>query len=265
MDRRARATSLRCEAATDGVLAFVPRHGEEVLEARAWLGWLELWRVEDCVGRWIEDSRAEELGLLAQLADHQLLRAGARLAAGAHRRTADRRLRSGKPMRPERARTILAAACHNWPAPDVYPSHTTIEEDSMSITHDDPATRARPPASRWSTRSLLATIMKAYSRRKFGLEAEPMQALLHQRKVLTAVARFGMRLQKWSPLDSELQELAMLVGREPDRVQLVHGLRLLRVAHQRDADREAGAGDDAGARAPSTRRWSARSWSTPRR
>ena len=118
----ARTTSLRYEAATDGVLAFVPRHGEEVLEARAWLGWLELWRVEDCVGRWIEDSRARELGLLAQLADHQLLREdldsllalidGLRVAVCA----------PARPMRTEQARTILAAACHTWPAPDVYPS-----------------------------------------------------------------------------------------------------------------------------------------------
>ena len=58
--------------------------------------------------------------------------------------------------------------------------------------------------------SLLATIMNAYSRRQFGLEAEPTKALLHQPKVLTAIARFGMRSQKWSRLDSGLKELACL-------------------------------------------------------
>ena len=58
--------------------------------------------------------------------------------------------------------------------------------------------------------SLLATIMKAYSRRQFGLEAEPMLAMLHQRKVLTAVTRFGMASQKWSTLDDGLKELANL-------------------------------------------------------
>jgi len=57
---------------------------------------------------------------------------------------------------------------------------------------------------------LLATIMKAYSRRQFGLEAEPMLALLHQRKVLTAVSRFGMAAQKWSRLEDGLKELASL-------------------------------------------------------
>jgi AhpD family alkylhydroperoxidase len=58
--------------------------------------------------------------------------------------------------------------------------------------------------------SMLATIMKAFSRRQFGLEAEPMLAMLHQRKVLTAVTRFGMASQKWSKLESGLKELACL-------------------------------------------------------
>jgi len=58
--------------------------------------------------------------------------------------------------------------------------------------------------------SLLATVMNAYSRRQFGKEAEPMLALMHQRKVLTAVARFEMRLAKWSAVDTGLKQLASL-------------------------------------------------------
>ena len=58
--------------------------------------------------------------------------------------------------------------------------------------------------------SLLASVMNAYSRRQFGKVAEPMLALLHQRKVLTAVARFEMRIAKWSALDDGLKELAQL-------------------------------------------------------
>ena len=57
---------------------------------------------------------------------------------------------------------------------------------------------------------LLASIMKAFSRRQLGVEAEPMLAMLHQRKVLTAVTRFGMASQKWSELDNGLKELANL-------------------------------------------------------
>ena len=52
--------------------------------------------------------------------------------------------------------------------------------------------------------------MNAYSRRQFGKVAEPMLALLHQRKVLTAVARFEMRIAKWSALDTGLKDLATL-------------------------------------------------------
>jgi AhpD family alkylhydroperoxidase len=37
-----------------------------------------------------------------------------------------------------------------------------------------------------------------------------MLALLHQRKVLTAVSRFGMASQKWSSLEAGLKELASL-------------------------------------------------------
>jgi AhpD family alkylhydroperoxidase len=58
---------------------------------------------------------------------------------------------------------------------------------------------------------LVAKVMKAYSRRKFGLEAEPMLAMMHQRKVLTAISRFGMSAQKWSKLDIGLKELASLL------------------------------------------------------
>jgi AhpD family alkylhydroperoxidase len=58
---------------------------------------------------------------------------------------------------------------------------------------------------------VLATVMKAYSRRQFGLEAEPMLAMMHQPKVLTAISRFGMSAQKkWTTLDSGLKELASL-------------------------------------------------------
>ena len=58
--------------------------------------------------------------------------------------------------------------------------------------------------------SLFASAMNAYSRRQFGKEAEPMLALLHHRKVLTAVARFEMRIAKWRALDDGLKELAQL-------------------------------------------------------
>jgi len=60
-----RLQHLRAESEQDGVLAFLPRSGEELLDTRAWLGWLELWRSEDFLARWIADSRDDERALLA--------------------------------------------------------------------------------------------------------------------------------------------------------------------------------------------------------
>src|SRR5689334_1671006 len=86
------------------------------------------------------------------------------------------------------------------------------EEDGMS-TMTDTNTRTSTSTSTSHARvplehdGLLARVLKAYSRRQFGVEAEPMLALLHQRKVLTGITRFGMGAQKWSTLDTGLKEL----------------------------------------------------------
>lgn len=71
---RQRIASLRVEAITDGVLAFVPRSDDEVLDTRAWLAWLELWRCEQFLGRWIAEARADELALLARVTGYRLTR-----------------------------------------------------------------------------------------------------------------------------------------------------------------------------------------------
>jgi len=78
---------------------------------------------------------------------------------------------------------------------------TTVSESSTE------SSTARVPLEH---SGVLAGLMKAWSRRQFGLEAEPMLAMLHQRKVLTAISRFGMSAQKWSTLDNGLKELASL-------------------------------------------------------
>lgn len=79
----------------------------------------------------------------------------------------------------------------------------------MSITQDPTlGTHARVPLEQ---KGLFASALKAFSRLNFGgLEAEPMLALMHQRKVLMAVTRFGMGSQKWSTLDTALKGLASL-------------------------------------------------------
>ena len=52
--------------------------------------------------------------------------------------------------------------------------------------------------------------MNVWARRAYGREMEPMLALLHNRKVMTSVARFEMGLAKWARLDTDLKELACL-------------------------------------------------------
>ena len=86
---------------------------------------------------------------------------------------------------------------------------STIQSSTTTSTGTNTGTsRARVPLEHPG--SLLAGVMNAYSRRRFGKVPEPMLALLHQRKVVTAVARFEMRIAKWSALDTGLKDLATL-------------------------------------------------------
>ena len=97
--------------------------------------------------------------------------------------------------------------------------------------------------------SLLATMMNAYSRRRFGQEAEPMLALLHQRKVLTAVARFEMRLAEVVHARHGLKELASLSVASQIGCSWCMDFGYYVSRDQRHAGREAGAGARRGARA----------------
>ena len=60
------------------------------------------------------------------------------------------------------------------------------------------------------TDGLLARAVNWYSRRSYGAEMEPMQALLNHRRVTMSLARFEMSLAKWDALDRDLKELAQL-------------------------------------------------------
>ena len=85
---------------------------------------------------------------------------------------------------------------------------TTPTTTPTSVPDADTNSSARVPLEH--SGNLLATVMNAYSRRRFGLEAEPMKALLHHRKVLTSILRFEMGVEKWSRLDDGIKELACL-------------------------------------------------------
>jgi AhpD family alkylhydroperoxidase len=82
---------------------------------------------------------------------------------------------------------------------------TTTTTKTPTTAH---ASTARVPLEH---SGLFASVMKAFSRRQVGVEAEPLLAMLHQPKVLMAISRFGMSSQKWSKLDDGLKELASLL------------------------------------------------------
>jgi AcrR family transcriptional regulator len=69
-----RLQELQAGSWDDGALAFLPRSGDEILEARAWLAWLELWRSEEFLERTLANARYDELSLLASVTGHQLTR-----------------------------------------------------------------------------------------------------------------------------------------------------------------------------------------------
>ena len=71
---RGRLSWLRAESSLDGALAFIPRTADEVIDARTWLAWLELWRSEEFLERVIAEARDEERGLLASVLGYRLTR-----------------------------------------------------------------------------------------------------------------------------------------------------------------------------------------------
>ena len=70
------------------------------------------------------------------------------------------------------------------------------------------STRARVPLDHPG--SLWAWALDTWSRRRYGKAMEPARAMLHNRKVLTTVARFELGVEKWHALDSQLKHLAEL-------------------------------------------------------
>ena len=103
----ARLAALKVTTAADGILGFLPSRDDEVLDARAWLAWQELWRSEDTLARWIARCRSEERALLAAVTGFALVRAeldaGLALIDGLQVALCAPR----EPMRPEQARRIL--------------------------------------------------------------------------------------------------------------------------------------------------------------
>ena len=67
---RARAHRIDVRTRSEGAGAFLPRDAEEVLDERAWLAWLELWRSEPTLSDVIADARLDERALMAETLDY---------------------------------------------------------------------------------------------------------------------------------------------------------------------------------------------------
>ena len=117
-----RLAHLRVESSLDGALAFVPRNGDEVLDARAWLAWQELWRSESGLERTLAVARQGELALLAGVFDYQLVRSQLQAIAALVDGLLVAICSPREPMRLDEARQILGSRCHTWPTTSVSPS-----------------------------------------------------------------------------------------------------------------------------------------------
>lgn len=71
---KARLTAISDRMWQDGVLAFLPAAADDVVTARTWLGWCELWRSHDWLGPTVAEIRDEERALLARTLDYRLAR-----------------------------------------------------------------------------------------------------------------------------------------------------------------------------------------------
>ena len=71
---KARVRDIERRAPWDGVVAFLPADLDGVVDARAWLGWLELWRSEDILLEAVGMPRRDERALLASVLDYALPR-----------------------------------------------------------------------------------------------------------------------------------------------------------------------------------------------
>lgn len=80
---RARLERLRERALHEGLLAFLPRDPDEVLDARAWLGWCELERTHDRLHHTLGWARAEDRALVSASLDHRVTRPGLDLVTAA--------------------------------------------------------------------------------------------------------------------------------------------------------------------------------------
>ena len=105
----ARVRDIKYRALREGALSFLPATGDQVLNARVWLAWQELWRSEEFLAKWIGQGRGEERALLARILDFQLARDALDAAFAMVDGLTVAVCAPQQPMRLDRARALLTA------------------------------------------------------------------------------------------------------------------------------------------------------------
>jgi AcrR family transcriptional regulator len=104
---RALADQRRRRAGDQGVLALLPNDDEGVLDARAWLAWVELGRSDPVVEVPVTRARREERAAVAELLDFQLPRDDLDLLLVVVNGLRDAICAPARPLSRERARRLL--------------------------------------------------------------------------------------------------------------------------------------------------------------
>ena len=106
---------------------------------------------------------------------------------------------------------------------------TTTHLSSTDASNDrDSARRARIRVPLKTPSGIFGRIVMWYSRRSFGDVPDPAYVMSHHPGVLKATLSYEGKVAKWDALDADLKNLAQLASGGQHRLQLVHGLRLLR-------------------------------------
>jgi AcrR family transcriptional regulator len=107
---RARVQAIDRNSISHGPLAFLPGDAEDVVDARAWLAWLELWRSDDTLLEVVGNARLDERALLAESLDYRAGPEGLDALTAMIDGLLTAVCSPVRPMRLERAREILASA-----------------------------------------------------------------------------------------------------------------------------------------------------------
>jgi len=112
---RARHEAIAAHA-REGAAAFLPATDDDVVDARVWLAWAELWRSDPALEVVLDECRQDERALLAKLTDYRFSRQGLDTLTALIDGLTTAVCAPRDPMPPARARELLAVWMAAQPA-----------------------------------------------------------------------------------------------------------------------------------------------------